>query len=105
MAGVASTSSETSEALYASPKVEQVTTSGTADLETSFIFRTGVRRFDIVNRGNRVVLISYATGAATTKRSLYPGAPHRVEKIGTSPLTIFLQSSGTSQVLEVESWL
>lgn len=87
------------------PVVDNVSTSGTADTETTFSFPASTKRFLIRNRGGSLVKLSYAVGTSGTDYfSIYPSTDYWEEGIGASALSIYIQSPSPSQVLEILSW-
>lgn len=87
------------------PTIANITTSATANTETSFTFPANTKRFTVKNRSGGLIRFSYILGASgTTFFSIEPGTTYDETEIGAASLTIYLQSPSVSQILEIISW-
>ena len=88
------------------PTIVNFTTSPTPNTETSYSFPAKTKRFSLKNRGNGMLKIAYASGqSGITYWSLPPATSYEETEINVNTqLTIYLQSTIASQVLEVISW-
>lgn len=107
MGVVGSTSSEATVTL--SPNVNPLTqreaTDPSANTESVITLRTGVKLFKMVNRGSHAIKLAYAESTSSTQYwTLFPNAVYIAENIGVSTLSLYVQSTGISQPIEIESW-
>lgn len=87
------------------PTIQNQNTSAIANTETSYALPAGSKRFTITNRGNCIVKLSYSAGTSgITYFSLYPHSPYAEEAIIASLVTLYFQSVGINQRLEIISW-
>lgn len=87
------------------PVVSQFFTDLTPDTETTFT-KGPIKQFEITNRGNVVVKLSYQAGqSGTIYRSLYPNAPYEVLSIDDQTISFYVQAPAASQRLEIVTWL
>lgn len=78
-----------------------------ANTEVSHVFPVGTKRFAIQNRGDATIKLSYTINESGTKYwTLFPGQPLWEESLKkTATITLYLQATKGSQILEVMSWV
>lgn len=91
-----------------SPVIDTITLPNTANTETSFTLRAGVRFFEIrtLTRGATVKLAYAATESGTNYIELNSGAYIRRENLSStaSAITLYFQSSKADVVVTIDSW-
>lgn len=75
-----------------------------AATEYTFIIEAGTKRFHIKNRHNGVLLISYLSNDGSNYFSLHTGSVYSEDVSLENDLTVYIQSTKGSQVVEVITW-
>lgn len=89
-----------------SPVISNTTSPGTSFTEFSVVIPISTKRFSLQSRGNSRLQLSYIMGASgTTFLTIYPGTTYTEEGLNlTGALTIYLQASKASEIVEAVSW-
>lgn len=88
------------------PTIARPVTSGTPNTETSYALPNSSRRFLISNQGSSIIKLAFASGqSGTLYKTLEPYSFYSESNLGAVNLTLYFQSPGASQQLEVVSWV
>lgn len=85
------------------PDVQNITLAAAAT-EYSFTIVEGTKRFHIKNRNTGVLLISYSSNNGSNYFSLHAGSVYSEDVSLEDDLTVYIQSTKGSQVVEVITW-
>lgn len=107
MTGIAATNSKIGATIqgdiYIDPETLTIATDLVPGVETAIILRGTTKRFILTSRGTHTVKYRYTLIDA--QLSLYPNSPLIREKIRDALITVYVQSTGASQPLELETWI
>lgn len=90
--------------LVSTPAIVDTFTDPTPGAETIFVFPSGVKRFEVGNRGTKAVKVAFVSAQPTQTRTLNPSATYEEDTLSGGGLSLYFTSAFASQKLEIVYW-
>lgn len=77
-----------------------------ADTEEAIALPANTKKFELKARGTSKLQVAYVSGqSGTTYHTIWPGFCLREEDIDRASLTVYVQASKASEIIEIKSWV